>query len=197
MEDTTTRGGASGAAGATAERDGAATADQAQQNQTPEQRIAELEAAVEAAKSEAAANWDRYLRERAEMDNYKKRIERTYADLAKRGRKELLLKLLGAVDNLERAIAYDQDSSQETDTRNLLKGLRMTYLQFKELLTAEGLAEVKTVGEQFDPNVHEAIATEVDPHKPEGQVVAEVQKGYTIGDELLRPARVKVATQKE
>ena len=97
MEDTT-RGGASGAAGATAERES--------EPQTPEQRIAELEAAVEAAKSEAAANWDRYLRERAEMDNYKKRIERTYADLAKRGRKELLLKLIGAVDNLERVIAY-------------------------------------------------------------------------------------------
>jgi len=186
MEDTT-RGGASGAGGATAERES--------EPQTPEQRIAELEAAVEAAKGEAAANWDRYLRERAEMDNYKKRIERTYADLAKRGRKELLLKLVGAVDNLERAIAYDQDSSQETDTRNLIKGLRMTYLQFKELLTGEGLVEVKTVGEQFDPNVHEAIATEVAPDKPEGHVLLEIQKGYTIGDELLRPARVKVATK--
>jgi len=191
MEDTTRgasgAGGSTGAAGATAERDS--------EPQTPEQRIAELEAAVEAAKGEASANWDRYLRERAEMDNYKKRIERTYADLAKRGRKELLLKLVGAVDNLERAIAYDQDASQETDTRNLIKGLRMTYLQFKELLTAEGLVEIKTVGEQFDPNVHEAIATEVAPDKPEGEVLLEIQKGYTIGDELLRPARVKVATK--
>jgi molecular chaperone GrpE len=160
---------------------------------TPVDRVTELEAALEAAKAEAAGNWDRYLRERAEMDNYKKRIERTYTDLAKRGRKELLLKFLAPVDNLQRAIAYDQDSSKEVDARNLVKGLRMTYLQFKELLSSEGLTEIPTVGEQFDPTVHEAIATEPAPGKAEGEVTVEVQKGYKLGDELLRPAQVKVA----
>lgn len=158
-------------------------------------RIAELEAELAAAKAEVAENWDKYLRERAEMENYKKRIERTYADLAKRGRKELLLKLVAAIDNLERAIAYEADSEQQTDTRTLLTGLRMSYLQFKELLASEGLAEVKAVGEQFDPAVHEAIATEVVADRPVGEVLEEVQKGYKIGDELLRPARVRVATK--
>src|SRR5215216_1308997 len=110
----------------------------------PVTRIQELEAAVEAAKAEAAANWDKFLRERAEMENYKKRIERTYADLAKRGRKDLLLKLLAPIDNLDRALAY------ESDPQNLLKGLRMIHSQFKDLLTGEGLSEVKTVGEKFD-----------------------------------------------
>ncbi|HEU5318343.1 MAG TPA: nucleotide exchange factor GrpE [Chloroflexota bacterium] len=155
----------------------------------PAARIQELEAAFESAKTEAAANCDKYLRERAEMDNYKKRIERTYADLAKRGRKDLLLKLLGPIDNLDRALAF------ESDPQNLLKGLRMIHSQFKELLAGEGLSEVKTVGEKFDPSVHEAIATEPADGREEGEILEEVQKGYTIGDELLRPARVKVASR--
>lgn len=154
-----------------------------------ESRVAELESALAAAKAEAAANWDKYLRERAEMDNYKKRIERTYADLAKRGRKDLLLKLLGPIDNLDRALAFD------ADPQHLAKGLRMVHQQFKDLLSAEGLTEIKTVGEKFDPSVHEAIATEPVDGKEEGEIVEEVQKGYTIGEELLRPARVKVASK--
>src|SRR5215216_5287191 len=111
----------------------------------PVTRIQELEAAVEAAKAEAAANWDKYLRERAEMDNYKKRIERTYADLAKRGRRDLLIKLLSPIDNLDRALAFD------SDPQHLVKGLRMIHSQFRDLLAGEGLTEIKTVGEKFDP----------------------------------------------
>jgi len=164
------------------------------QSATPGDRISDLESALEAAKAEAAANWEKYLRERAEMENYKRRIERTYADLAKRGRKELLLKLLGPVDNLERALSYQEGSNQDVDARNLVKGIKMTYLQFKELLAGEGLTEIKTIGEKFDPNLHEAIATEQAPGKEDGEILAEIQKGYTMGDELLRPARVKVAS---
>ena len=148
----------------------------------------ELEAALEAAKAEAAANWDKYLRERAEMENYKKRVERTYADLSKRSRKELILKFLSPIDNLDRALAFD------ADTQNLTKGLEMVHGQFKDLLTSEGITEIKTVGERFDPNLHEAIATEPAGDRPDGEIVAEIQKGYRIGEEMLRPARVKVAT---
>ncbi len=161
----------------------------------PVDRVTELEAALEAAKGEAAANWEKYLRERADMENYKKRIERTYADLAKRGRRDLLLKLLSPVDNLERALAYEADVSQDAGVQNLIKGLKMVYLQFKELLAGEGLTEIKTVGEKFDPNLHEAIASEPAEGKEDGEILLEVQKGYTIGDELLRPARVKVASK--
>ena len=155
----------------------------------PQTREEELEAALEAAKAEAAANWDKYLRERAEMENYKRRIERTYADLSKRSRNTLLLKLLTPIDNLDRALAFDSDA------QNLTKGLQMVHAQFKELLASEGIAEIKTVGEQFDPNLHEAIATEPAGERPENEIVAEIQKGYRIGDELLRPARVKVASK--
>jgi molecular chaperone GrpE len=156
-------------------------------------RVAELEAALAAARAEAAEHWEKYLRERAEMENYKKRVERTYADLARRGRKDLLAKVAGAVDNLERAISYETAQGREVDAANLLTGLRMTYQQFADLLAGEGLKEIKSVGEQFDPALHEAVATESATDKPDGEIVAEVQKGYTYGEELLRPARVKVA----
>ncbi len=158
-------------------------------------RVAELEAALAAAKAEAAENWDKFLRERAEMENYKRRLERNQADQIKRERRDLLLKTLGVLDNLERAVAYQADGATPVDAKALLAGLQMTYAQFKDLLAGEGLKEVKTVGEQFDPALHEAVSTEVAPDKPEGQIVAELQKGYTLGDDLLRPARVKVATR--
>jgi molecular chaperone GrpE len=158
-------------------------------------RLAELEAALEAAKREAAEYWDKYLRVRAEMENFKKRVERAYADEARRYRKDLLLKLLSVLDNLERAVAYQDASGRAVDAASLLQGLRLTYQQFKELLASEGLSEVKALGEPFDPAKHEAVATEVAPDKPEGVIVDELQKGYQFEDELLRPARVKVATR--
>jgi len=156
---------------------------------TTQTREEELAAALEAAKAESAANWDKYLRERAEMDNYRKRIERTYADLSKRSRKQLILRLLGPIDNLERALAF------ESDAQNLTKGLQMVHGQFKDLLSSEGITEIKTVGEQFDPSLHEAITTEPAGDRPEGQIVAEIQKGYRIAEDLLRPAQVKVAAK--
>ena len=162
---------------------------------SPQTRAEELEAALEAAKAEAAANWDKYLRERAEMENYKKRIERTYADLSKRSRKELLLKLLSPIDNLDRALAFDPEKADAQSAQSLAKGLQMVHAQFKDLLATEGITEIKTVGEQFDPNLHEAIATEPAGDRPENQIVAEIQKGYRIGEEMLRPARVKVASK--
>ena len=129
------------------------------------------------------------------MENYKRRLERNQGEQTKRQRKDLLLKTLGVLDNLERAVAYQAESATPVDAKALLTGLQMTYAQFKDFLAGEGLKEVKAEGEQFDPALHEAVSTEVAPDKPEGQIVAELQKGYTLGDELLRPARVKVATK--
>jgi molecular chaperone GrpE len=177
--------------GAQAVDDGAAETPVA----APQDRIADLEAALAAAKAEAAEHWDKFLRERAEMENYKRRLERNQVDQIKRERKELLLKTLGVLDNLERAVAYQVDSAAPVDPKALLMGLKMTYAQFKDLLASEGLQEVKTVGEPFDPALHEAVSTAVAPDVPEGQVVEELQKGYRLGDDLLRPARVKVATR--
>jgi molecular chaperone GrpE len=155
----------------------------------PEARIAELETQLAAAKAEAGQNWDRFLRERAEMDNFRKRQERMASDRVRREKRELLGKVLEVVDNLERALTF-----QDTMDRDALQqGMRMLQWQLNELLKAEGLTAVPSVGEQFDPYVHEAIESVASEEHPEGVVIEEVRKGYKLGDETLRPARVKVS----
>ncbi len=157
--------------------------------QDADARIATLEAQLAAAKTEAAQNWDKYLRERADMENFRKRQERVAADRVRRDKRELLAKVLDVVDNLDRALAY-QDTM---DRDGLQQGMRMLQWQLNELLKAEGLTPVPSVGERFDPYVHEAIETVNTADQPEGMVVEEVRKGYKLGDETLRPARVKVS----
>ena len=171
----------------------AGTADKADKADAPSDaaaRIAELEAQLAAAKAEAAQNWDKFLRERAEMDNFRKRQERVATDRVRREKREMLGKVLEVVDNLERALAF-QDTM---DREGLQQGMRMLQWQLNELLKAEGLTSVPSVGEQFDPYVHEAIETVASAEHPEGVVVEEVRKGYRLGDETLRPARVKVSS---
>jgi len=152
-------------------------------------RIAELEAQLAQARQEASEHWNKYVRERADTDNFRKRQERVLADRVQNHKKALLQKLLGVVDNVERALDY-QDT---LDRQGLQQALRMVQWQMNEVLRSEGLAPVQTVGEPFNPYLHEAIEAVEDSDKPEGTIVEEVLKGYTLGDETLRPARVKVS----
>jgi molecular chaperone GrpE len=165
------------------------TSSSAESSITDDQRTAELEAQLEQARAEAAANWDKYLRERADMENFRKRQERAAADRIRRDKNELLHKVLDVMDNLDRAMHYEETMDRES----LHQGLRMVQWQLNELLKGEGLTPVPTVGELFDPRVHEAIEQIQSDEHPEGTVVEEVRKGYMLGDEMLRPARVKVS----
>ncbi len=158
---------------------------------TPEEAIARLEADLTAARAEAAANWDKFLRERADVENTKRRLDRAFADQLKRQQKSLLGKFLGVVDNLDRALAYAESGA--SDPERLVQGVRLTHTLLRDTLQAEGVRAVAAEGEPFDPAVHEAIASEVRADVPEGQVVAELQRGYLFGDELLRAAMVRVA----
>lgn len=152
-------------------------------------RIAELEAQLALARQEASDHWSKYVRERADMDNYRKRQERMLADRVQNQKKALLHKLLGVMDNVERALDF-QDT---LDRQGLQQALRMVQWQMNEVMRSEGLTPVPTVGEPFNPYLHEAIEAIEDSDKPEGTIVEEVLKGYTLGDETLRPARVKVS----
>lgn len=154
------------------------------------QRIAELETQLVQAKQEAADNWNKYARERAEMDNFRKRQERLAGDRVAREKKALIHKVLEVMDNVERGLVY-----QETmDKQALQHTLRMLLWQLNEVMRGEGLTPVPTLGEHFDPYVHEAIEAVESSDQPEGIVVEEVLKGYKLGDETLRPARVKVSS---
>jgi len=149
-----------------------------------------MEQALHTARKEAAENWDRYVRSRADMENYKRRIERQYADLTKNTKKGLLLKVLGVMDNLERGLSYQGSGGADRDA--LSTGLRLTHWQMQELLSSEGIKEIRAVGERFDPRLHEAVDTVPGAPDRDGTVYAETQKGYMYGDDVLRPAKVTV-----
>ncbi|GAC1630750.1 MAG: hypothetical protein NVS4B7_19140 [Ktedonobacteraceae bacterium] len=98
-------------------------------------------------------------------------------------------KFLGVLDNVDRALIF----YETMDKQQLQQTLRMVQWQMNEVMRGEGLHPVPTVGEAFNPYVHEAIEAVEDSDKPEGTIVEEVLRGYTLGDETLRPARVKVS----
>jgi molecular chaperone GrpE len=146
-----------------------------------------------AAREEAAANQDKFLRARADMENYKKRIERTYADLAKTSKKSLLTKLLGVKDNLERALHYGE--AADGNGEGIIEGVRLTQYQLDQLLQQEGVRPIEAEGKPFDPRFEEAVHSVNDASVPDHTVVQVVRRGYTYGDEdeVLRPAQVVVS----
>ena len=152
--------------------------------------LEELEKQLAQAKQEAAEFKDKFLRERADMDNFRKRQERNAQERIQREKKALILKILSVMDNVERALVY-----QETmDRQALQQTLRMLMWQMNELLKGEGLTPIATVGERLNPYEHEAIELVENSDQPEDTIVEEVLKGYKMGNETLRAARVKVSS---
>lgn len=149
---------------------------------------------LDVARNEASENYNRYLRVHADMENYKKRIERTYADLTRNAKKDLLLKLLGVKDNLERALAYGGSSKPGQD-ESIIQGVRLTEYQLDQLLRSEGVTPMDLEGKPFDPQLAEAIGTVVNPQAPDHTVGESVQQGYMYQDQVLRPATVLVAVR--
>ncbi len=146
--------------------------------------VARLRAALQAAE-------DRYLRLRADFDNYRKRNDREREELLRYALAEPLRTLLPVVDNLERAMVA------QGGLEDLRKGVEMIARQLGETLRRFGLAEVAAVGERFDPRMHEAVMSEESEAVAAPTVVAELQRGYWLHDRLLRPAMVRVAVPAE
>ncbi len=145
------------------------------------------------AQAEARRMKDNWLRSAADFDNFRKRTRKDVEDARRSGREDLLKAVLPVFDNLERAI---QSAQRSADVKAVTDGLSMVQRQFVESLAREGIARVPTVGQAFDPSVHEAIQqVETSDHEP-GTVLAEVQPGYTQGERLVRAAMVVVAKAK-
>ncbi len=174
-------------------QDGQVTGNTTSASASAEERIASLEAQLAQAQQEAAENWNKFLRERAEMENFRKRQVRMGVERAQQEKSRLLGRVLEVVDNIDRAMLY-QDKMERQE---LLQTLRMLMWHLNEVLRNEGLTPIATVGEPFDPHVHEAIENVEDSDQPEGTVVEEVLKGYKLGNETFRPARVKVSAGKQ
>lgn len=124
----------------------------------------------------------------ADMDNFRKRQIRRADEAILAERERLLQRILPVVDNLARAL--DQADSEDEALR---KGVELTYRELMRLLESEGVTPIETVGNPFTPDLHEAVATIKTDAQP-GTIVEELTKGFKIGDKLLRPARVVVAT---
>ena len=133
---------------------------------------------------------DRWMRKSAEFDNYRKRIERERREQADQAVTDLLLELLSVVDDFDRALTVDAGPGDGGAYR---KGVELIHAKLHDLLKRYGVRPFDALGEDFDPNVHQAVMHEVSPDHREGEVIGELRKGYMMNDRLLRPAMVKVA----
>src|SRR5262249_2457306 len=158
-------------------------------------QFAELRARIDALTQERTTLDDQVLRRQAEFENYRKRIERERSETYQRARAEVLIEFLPVVDNLERALSSLENS--QGDAEALRHGVELIHRQFREAMSKFGLEPVESVGKAFDPNVHEAVTTEPSDKHEENTIIEEFQRGYKMGDKLLRPAKVKVASTPE
>jgi molecular chaperone GrpE len=157
--------------------------------------LAEMQAQIDALTAERTGLYDQLLRRQAEFENYRKRVERERGETYQRARAEVLLEFLPVVDNLERALSSLENSQGDADA--LRNGVELIHKQFHDALGKFGLEPVPSVGQTFDPHVHEAVTTEPSDQHEENTVIEEFQRGYKMGDKLLRPAKVKVASTPE
>jgi molecular chaperone GrpE len=152
---------------------------------TPEQ-IVELK--ERAAKAEE--NWDRFVRQTAELENYKKRAARERQEAVTYANEALLQRLIPTLDAFEMALAA---TKADAATQGLRTGIVMVSNQLKSALAEAGLEEIDAAGKVFDPNAHEAVSQQETEEVPEGQVVQQIRKGYKFRNRLIRPAGVVVA----
>lgn len=165
-------------------------------------RIAALLAELEAKNADLAEANDRHLRDRAEFENFKRRMQRDKSEALRFANEPLLRELLPVLDNLERAVraAHQAEGSgarsgskADTALDSLVTGVEMVLKQFSEVLGRHGVARVDTVERAFDPAEHEALAQIESHHHPAGTVLEEHTAGYRLHDRLLRAAQVTVA----
>ena len=159
---------------------------------------AEADAAGTAAQNPEAAEltrqrddyYDRLLRKTAEFENYKKRVDRERQQLSDAAAADLLRDLLPLVDDLERALKVEAGDDASAAIR---RGVELIHKQLLETLRKRGVAPIDTLGQDFDPHFHNAVAYEPAEGRRDGEVIEEFARGYMLGDRLLRPAMVKVA----
>ncbi len=160
------------------EKDGTETEELSEEPQEEE-----VEAETE---TEAGNEWkDRYTRQLAEFDNFRKRSEKEKSQMFDMGAKTIAEKILPTIDNFERGLKDAPDGA-------FSEGMEMVYKQLLKNLEDAGVKAIECVGKQFDPNIHNAVLHEEDDSGEENIVIEELQKGYMYKDSLLRPSMVKV-----
>ncbi len=195
-------GGASNAQSSSAESQGndSARAGGEAGQQATGPLMAELlatRAELKRVEAESADLKDRLVRRQAEFDNYRKRVERERGETYNRMVGDVARKLLPVLDNLRRALDAESSlkATESEEFRHFLSGVELIYKQLNDVLEGLGVEPVAAVGQPFDPHVHEAVVTEQTEEFEPDTVMQELVRGYRLGDKLLRPAVVKVATR--
>lgn len=152
--------------------------------------IAALHQEIEALRKDAEDTQNSYMRVLADFDNYRKRQREETARLSHAAREQLLLQLLPIVDNFDRSV---QAAEAEHSYESLVEGVTLTLRQIHEMLAKEGLQAIEAVGQEFDPEFHEALMRVETDEYPENVIIDELEKGYVLNGKVLRPARVRVA----
>jgi molecular chaperone GrpE len=159
-----------------------------QAEQRPDENNSTAQAEIERLMQELQRCRDLHRRVLADFDNYRKRVQRDQDSAAQAGKRQLVLALLDVLDDFERALAY-----ADTAPESILAGTRVIHQRLTELLQAQGVVPYNSAGQPFDPALHEAVAVSQSAQVPSGVVLDELRHGYRWGDEVLRPARVRVA----
>jgi molecular chaperone GrpE len=134
---------------------------------------------------------NQYIRLAADFDNFRKRQEAERESLLKYGAESTVKKLIEVLDNFDRGIKAIETVE---DCEKVKECYNLAYKNFNDVLSKIGLEVIKAEGEEFDPNLHEAVMQTPTDEKPENIIIAELQKGYKLGDKVLRPTLVNVAT---
>ncbi len=154
-----------------------------------EELPADLAAAYGELRREKNALYDRLLRKQAELENFRKRMKREKDELLQHAAADLVRALLPTLDAFERALQHRDTSTPE----HFYQGIKLIYRELLEVLKRAGLTPLETVGNTFDPHVHQAVETVESKEHRDHEVVEELQRGYKLKQRLLRPAIVKVA----
>jgi molecular chaperone GrpE len=135
---------------------------------------------------------DKYLRALADLDNYRKLMQKEMQGYRKYSKAEFFNKIIPVLDSFDRAL---NGVESDTDFEHFYKGVEIIYRQLTESLKSLGLIEFSGLGEEFDPSRHEAVATVETNDQPENMVVEEISKGYIVDDMIIKPAKVCVSKQ--
>lgn len=164
--------------------------EQPESSESSEDNASEATAEDNSKKAETEENGDaKYLRLMAEFQNYKKRVAKEKSDIHSYANEKIVTELLEVLDNFERALATDNS----TDVEGYAQGMKLIFDQLLGVLTKSGLVEMKALGEEFDPNMHNAVMTADSEEYNSNKVCSVLQKGYTLNGKVIRPSMVTVA----
>jgi molecular chaperone GrpE len=170
--------------------DGGQPQDATQSRPSDADAVTKLNEQLAHAQAQASEYLDNWRRSTAELSNARKRMQREQAEYAASANARLLEKLLPIVDDVDRAFTALPAEIADSEWVN---GFRLIQRKLQSLLESEGVVVIQAAGQSFDPSIHYAVSHEEQPGFSDGDVIAEVAKGYKLGDRVLRPAMVRVA----